>query len=191
MPPKTTPPAPPAPKPAAPPDRPTPPPAPAPTPPAPKPTPPPPPPPPEPKVYQVNRLKYGVIGDGTGPEVRLRDSSWLWQRSSMRIDGQRYAYGVTVHARSSITIDLNRQCSRYDALVGIDDMTLGLGAVRFSVYADGARLWRSPVIRGRDAAVPVSVSLAGRETIRLVVEPHKPFSTVALANWAQSRISCV
>ncbi|MFF3979115.1 sigma-70 family RNA polymerase sigma factor [Streptomyces sp. NPDC001828] len=156
----------------------------------PRPTPPPPPPPPAPAVFQVSRLDYGILGDGTKPEVRLGGSSWLWQRSGMSVGEHRYAHGVTVHGRSSVTIDLNRQCRTYDAYAGVDDLTMGLGAVRFSLYGDGARLWRSPVLRGGDPAVPVHADISGRRTIRLVVEPAGPFGGVALADWAQSQISC-
>ncbi|MEU6393380.1 sigma-70 family RNA polymerase sigma factor [Streptomyces sp. NPDC046939] len=155
---------------------------PAPTTPRPEPTP--------PAVFQWNELKYGVTGDGTAPEMRLGESSWVWQRYGMSIDGKRYAHGVSVHARSSVTIDLNRACTAYDASAGVDDMTLGLGAVRFSVYVDGARAWSSPVVRGRDAAVPVHVDLTGHKTIRLVAEPRTPFGSVALADWAESRFTC-
>ncbi|MFI6682738.1 sigma-70 family RNA polymerase sigma factor [Streptomyces sp. NPDC050485] len=160
----------------------------------PRPTPPeptpPPPPPPAATVYQVNRLQYGAFGDGTKPEVRLGESSWLWQRSGMRIGDKRYPHGVTVHGRSSVTIDLNRQCRTYDAFAGLDHLTMGLGTVRFSVYGDGARLWQSPVLRGGDPAVPVHADLTGRRTIRLVVEPQGAFGGAALADWAQSEISC-
>ncbi|MEN8650059.1 sigma-70 family RNA polymerase sigma factor [Streptomyces sp. 21So2-11] len=159
-------------------------------PPKPKPTPPPPPPPPAPIVYQVNRLDYGVFGDHTKPEVRIGESSWLWQRYGMSIGGKQYGHGVTVHGSSSVTIDLNRSCTTYDALAGVDDMTMGFGAVRFSVYGDGALLWKSQVVRGNDSAVPVHADVSGRTTIRLVVEPHDPFSSVVLSDWAQSRISC-
>ncbi|WP_343246021.1 NPCBM/NEW2 domain-containing protein, partial [Streptomyces sp. SID5785] len=123
-------------------------------------------------MYQWNQLSYGGIGDGTEPEMRLGESSWVWQRQGLSIGGQQYAHGVSVHSRSSVTIDLNRTCTAYDALVGVDDLTLGLGAVRFSVYVDGARAWQSPVVRGHDAAVPVHVGLSGAKTIRLVVEPQ-------------------
>ncbi|WP_345943868.1 NPCBM/NEW2 domain-containing protein, partial [Streptomyces sp. SID3212] len=85
----------------------------------------------------MNQLKYGVLGDGTAPEVRLGGSGWLWQRSNVSIGGTRYAYGVTMQAGSSVTIDLNRSCVSYEAMVGVDDMTLGVGSVRFSVYGDG------------------------------------------------------
>ncbi|MFC5021900.1 sigma-70 family RNA polymerase sigma factor [Streptomyces coeruleoprunus] len=153
--------------------------------PTPKPTP-----PPAPAVYQVNRLQYGLFGDHTKPELRLAGSGWVWQRDGMSIGGRRYGHGITVHARSSVTIDLNRQCSTYRAFVGVDDMTMGLGSVRFSVYGGGARLWQSPVVSGNDPAVPVYVGIGGQRSIQLVVEPAGSFGGVALADWAEARIDC-
>ncbi|MEV0020549.1 sigma-70 family RNA polymerase sigma factor [Streptomyces tendae] len=190
--PKPTPTPPPTPKP---PPTPTPKPKPKPTPtPTPTPTPPPPPlpppPPPAPTVYQWSELAYDVSGDGTGPEMRLAGSSWVWQRSALSIADVPYAHGVTVHGRSSVTIDLNRDCSSYDALAGIDDLTMKLGKVHFSVYADGVRLWNSGMVKGGDPAVPVHVDITGRETLRLVTEPHSHFDSLALADWAQSRFTC-
>lgn len=114
----------------------------------------------------------------------------MWQRYGVSIGGTRYAHGVTVHGRSSVTIDLNRPCVSYDATVGVDDMTLGIGRVSFSVYADGVRLWRSGEIDGGDPAVPVHVGLSGRTTVRLVVEPHSSFDSLALADWAESKFTC-
>ncbi|MCX2178935.1 sigma-70 family RNA polymerase sigma factor [Streptomyces sp. SKN60] len=216
--PAETPPPPPSPKPTpkpAPPPVPAPPPAPKPTPrktpppsptptasPTPKPTlrpvvkpkakPKPKPPKPGPAVYRIDTLQYGVFGDGTKPEVNLAQSSLVWQRSGLTMDGTRYAHGVSMHAPSSLLIDLNRQCTSYDAIVGIDDITvpIGPGGVRFSVYGDGERLWRSPVLRRGDTPIPVHVSLAGRRTLRLVVEEHTPFGQAAMADWAESKISC-
>ncbi|WP_329229065.1 sigma-70 family RNA polymerase sigma factor [Streptomyces canus] len=167
--------------------------------PTPKPTPPPKPtptatptstPPPPPAVYQWSELAYDVSGDGSAPEMRIGESSWVWQRYGVSVADQDYAHGVTVHGRSSVTIDLNRACSSYDAMVGVDDMTLGLGKVYFSVYADGVRLWRSGLVEAGDRAVPVQVNLAGRRTVRLVVEPHSPFDDLMLADWAESKFRC-
>ncbi|MFI8888693.1 sigma-70 family RNA polymerase sigma factor [Streptomyces paradoxus] len=159
-------------------------------PPAPTPTPTPPPPPPAPAVYQWSELSYDISGDGTKPEMRIGSSSWVWQRSGLSVGAQRYTHGVTVHGRSSVTIDLNRSCSSYDALVGVDDMTLRLGKVYFSVYADGVRLWRSPLIEGGDPAVPVHVNLTGRSTVRLVVEPRSALDNLLPVDWAESRFTC-
>ncbi|MBQ0847592.1 sigma-70 family RNA polymerase sigma factor [Streptomyces sp. BH-SS-21] len=160
--------------------------------PTPKPTPPPapPPPPPAPEDFRWNQLEYGVTGDGTEPEMRLGESSWVWQRYGMSVAGKRYTNGVTVHGASSVTIDLNRACISYDAMAGVDDLTMGLGQVRFSVFADGVRRWQSGLVRGGQAAVPVHVDLTGRKTIRLVVEPRSGFGTAALADWADSRFRC-
>ncbi|MER5540408.1 sigma-70 family RNA polymerase sigma factor [Streptomyces mirabilis] len=149
-----------------------------------------PPPPPAPVVYQWNELKYDVTGDHAKPEMRLGESSWVWRRWGVSIAGQRYTHGVTVHGESSVTIDLNRGCSAYDALVGVDDLTLGLGQVSFLVYADGARLWQSPLVKGGEPAIPVHVNLTGRKTIRLAVEPHTRFDAAALADWAESKFQC-
>ena len=95
-----------------------------------------------------------------------------------------------MHGQSSVTIDLNRSCSSYDALVGVDDMTLRLGKVYFSVYADGARLWRSSLVEGGDPAVPVHVNLTGRSTVRLVVEPRSALDNLMPVDWAASRFTC-
>ncbi|MFF2508974.1 sigma-70 family RNA polymerase sigma factor [Streptomyces sp. NPDC058067] len=207
-PPKPTPPPKPAPKPPAP--QPPPPPAPAPKPtptpkPTPKPTPPPkpkptpkptptlkptPPPPPAPAVYQLSQLSYSGLGDGTKPEIRPGESSFVWQRQDLKIANKNYANGVTVNATSSVTIDLNRTCTAYDAFAGVDDMTLGTGAVRFSVYADGVRVWKSQVMRGGDPAVPVHVNLTGHKSIRLVTEPKTQFDSMAVADWALSGFTC-
>ncbi|WP_327422873.1 sigma-70 family RNA polymerase sigma factor [Streptomyces sp. NBC_01527] len=150
-----------------------------------------PPPPAPPTVYQVSELRYSLLGDHTEPEVRTVGSSWVWRRSGMSTGGTRYAHGVTVRSSSSVTVELNRPCSRYEAMVGVDDLTRGLGSVRFSVFnGAGARLWRSPVMNGDHPPVPVSLGIAGQQRIRLVVEPHTPFGGVALADWAESRISC-
>jgi RNA polymerase sigma factor (sigma-70 family) len=147
-------------------------------------------PPPAPVVYALNRLHYDVTGDGTAPEIRLRDSGWIWRRHSQWIGRTRYRHGVTVHGRSTVTVDLDRPCSAYQARVGGDDLTAGLGGgLTFSVYADGVRLWTGTPAPG-GPALPVRVDLTGHRTVRLVVEPHRPLGRLALADWAQARFTC-
>lgn len=205
--PEPKPPPPPEPKPPAPKPKPKPKPPPPPEKPEPKPTPKPPaepkPPPPKPapepkptpsKDFPVNELSYDVFDwqrqEPGKPRVRVSESTPLWQRQGMSISNKQYAHGVTVPGRSSVTVDLNRSCSAYDAVAGIDDMTMGLGRARFSVFGDGRQLWQSPVVRGGQPAVPVHVPLDGVKTIRLVVTPQSSGEGVTVADWAQSRITC-
>ncbi|WP_327392458.1 sigma-70 family RNA polymerase sigma factor [Streptomyces sp. NBC_01186] len=154
---------------------------------------PPAPPAPAPARHKLNELKWDLLSPGAkreGPTVRTVASNWLWQRWGMGIGDKRYSHGVSVHTPASVTIDLNRPCTSYSALAGVDDMTLGRRAVRFSVYGDGARLWRSGYVRRGQAPVLVRVPLAGMKSIRLVVEPRTPVDRIALADWAHSQIAC-
>lgn len=144
---------------------------------------------PAPLAYDLGELAYDTHGDGTGPEVRSAESSWLWPRRGIMIGRELFPEGVTVQTRSSVTVDLNRPCTTYSARVGLDDLRPVPGAALFSVYGDGVLLWRSDVLRDGDAALPVQVSLAGVRTLRLVVEPYGR-SPEALADWAGARISC-
>ncbi|MYS24276.1 regulator [Streptomyces sp. SID4948] len=153
----------------------------------------PPPPPPAPVVYQVNSLPVGRGGQSAaGPTIRPGGGSWWWDRWGLTIGGTRYGPGITVHGLSTVTIDLNRACVSYDARAGVDDLSSWLGApVRFAVYGDGSRLWSSPVVRGGDAAVPVHVGLKGVRSVELVVQPQRSgLALVALADWADARITC-
>lgn len=146
---------------------------------------------PAPAAYRWSSLAYGVVGDGSGPEMRLGASSWVWQRSSgVSVAGKRYGDGVTVVGRSDVTVDLNRPCTAFDALAGVDDLTTTPGRVIFSVYGDGVPLWHSVPVEAGDPAVPVHVDLTGRRTVRLVVTPDNRFGNLALADWADSRFAC-
>jgi hypothetical protein len=103
-----------------------------------------------------------------------------------------YQHGITVHAPSSVTIDLNRACVSYDAEAGVDDITRLFGAaVTFAVYGDGNELWSSGPVRAGDPAVPVHVGLKGVSTLRLVVDPAgRGLNAANLADWADSVITC-
>ncbi|MFI0943351.1 sigma-70 family RNA polymerase sigma factor [Streptomyces sp. NPDC021020] len=149
-----------------------------------------------PVTYKVNSLRVsGLPGSRDEPTIRLGGlaaGSWWWDRWGLRIDGTAFAHGISVHAPSSVTIDLNRSCLAYDAMAGVDDLGRGLRTgVRFAVDGDGKRLWTSPVLHAGDPAVPVHVPLAGRTTITLTVTPEaSPRDRTGLADWADSVLTC-
>ncbi|PWI42381.1 sigma-70 family RNA polymerase sigma factor [Streptomyces sp. ICBB 8177] len=187
--PKPTPTPTPTPRPAPPRPAPAPRPKPKPTPPAPTPTPTPAPPPP-PAVFQLDSLAWSGLGDDDEPTVRPSAFSWLWPRHGLSVDGTTYQDGVTVRSPSAVTVDLNRECVSYDAVAGIDDMTLGTGAARFLVYGDDTLLFSSGVVRPSSGPVAVHVGLAGHRTVRLVVRPAEGPGFLTVADWADSRFSC-
>ncbi|WP_327284121.1 MULTISPECIES: sigma-70 family RNA polymerase sigma factor [unclassified Streptomyces] len=144
-----------------------------------------------PQGFKLAGLEHSVFGDHSGPELETSRSSWVWQRWGMRIADGRFAQGITVNSRSSVEITLNRQCTAFSARAGVDALSLFTdGTVRFSVYADGQRLWRSGALGFDDPAAAVDVPLAGRKTLRLVVEQAGQGSLPTLASWADAVISC-
>ncbi|GAA4659195.1 hypothetical protein GCM10023347_08150 [Streptomyces chumphonensis] len=148
---------------------------------------------PAPAGYPLADLPYDVLSGTSAPEhpaLLLARSSPVWPRSGLRIAERRYAHGITVQAPSSVLVRLGGACVGYQALAGVDDLTMGLGAVRFVVSGDGRELWRSGVVSGGEPPVRVDVPVPGVETLRLTVEPVGPYGHVAQADWAQSVVSC-
>ncbi|WP_329381734.1 sigma-70 family RNA polymerase sigma factor [Streptomyces sp. NBC_01351] len=157
----------------------------------PAPTPPPSKPPKPAQGFPLARLDYAAYGDHDGPELQVRQSSWVWQRQGLRVGDRRFEHGITVNSHSSVQIKLNRQCTSFSARVGVDGLSaLTNGQVRFSVYADGQRLWQSGSLGYEDGPASVNVSLAGRSSLRLVVERAGPGRLPTLASWADAVISC-
>ncbi|MCT2589563.1 NPCBM/NEW2 domain-containing protein [Streptomyces sp. N2-109] len=94
----------------------------------------------------------------------------MWQRQSLRIDSGTHGRGGTVHARSPVTIDLNRACVAYDALTRLDKLTPVGSPVRFSGRGDDTRLWQSPAVTRDEPPVPVHLPVGGVRTLPLVVQ---------------------
>nr|WP_254898330.1 NPCBM/NEW2 domain-containing protein [Kitasatospora sp. NA04385] len=91
-----------------------------------------------------------------------------------------------------MTIDLNRPCRSFDAVVGLDDFGVTYGEVVFSVQGgDGRVLWSSRPMSPDDRPVPVHVPLDGQSSVRLLVTPVRgSVPVVDLADWAQARLTC-
>lgn len=108
----------------------------------------------------------------------------------LRLNGITYARGLGVHAPSDLRFHLNSQCTAFSAVVGVDDEVGANGSVQFEVWADGARLFRSAVLTGTSAPLPVSVDLTGRQELRLVVTDGGNGISADHADWADAQVTC-
>jgi hypothetical protein len=77
--------------------------------------------------------------------------------------------GLGMHSASRLTYALTRPYGRFQAEPAIDDQTGG-GSVGFRVFVDGQVGYASPIVRGGQPPVPVSVDIAGAKRIDLVVD---------------------
>ncbi len=109
---------------------------------------------------------------------------------TMSIGGVTYAKGLGVHAPSDIRYNLGQSCTSFTATVGVDDEVGGNGSVIFQVYADGAKIYESPVMRGSGGGSPVNVTVAGKRELRLVVTDAGDGKNSDHADWANARLTC-
>ena len=92
---------------------------------------------------------------------------------AITIGQKAFEHGLFVHAVSDITVGLPGPGARFQAQVGVDNnqSTGGeRGSVVFVVAAGGRELFRSEVLRGGQAPVPVDVALDGALELVLQVE---------------------
>ncbi|MBX7257474.1 MAG: alpha-galactosidase [Candidatus Hydrogenedentes bacterium] len=91
----------------------------------------------------------------------------------LRIGETSFERGLYCHASSKLIVRLPGAGKRFRATVGVDlnnDTSNGQGSIVFVVLAGGKELFRSGVIHGKDAGVPVDVPLNGASEIVLAIE---------------------
>lgn len=109
---------------------------------------------------------------------------------TLTLGDTRYAKGLGVHAPADVRYDLAGRCTAFAADVGLDAEVGPNGAATFQVWADGALIYDSGVLRGGMAPVPVYLNIPGVHELRLVVAPVDWVIDYAHADWAGARVSC-
>jgi hypothetical protein len=111
------------------------------------------------------------------------------QGDAISIAGNRYPWGIGVHAESELTFYLNRRFQEFCADVGIDTRSGERGSVRFIVLGDGKQLYASPIVRGSDPQPHhVRVPVAGVKLLTLKVTDGDDLDLGDVANWGSARV---
>jgi hypothetical protein len=117
----------------------------------------------------------------------------------LRSGGRLYLKGLGVHSAARLVYSLSPRgqrsgsrdqgsAIRFDALVAVDDSTVGQGSVTFRVLVDGQERFISPVVRGGDAPLPVSVDLRGAKKLELLVDYADHADVLDHADWLDARL---
>ncbi|MFD4674429.1 NPCBM/NEW2 domain-containing protein [Lentzea sp. NPDC058450] len=110
---------------------------------------------------------------------------------AIAINGVGHARGFGAHAASAIEFYLGRKCSSLTVDVGVDDeVAAGRGSVVFQVFADDVKVAESGRLTGTDAAVRLTASVSGAETLRLVLTDAGDGINSDHGDWASPRITC-
>ena len=107
---------------------------------------------------------------------------------ALRLGGRVYARGLGVHARSALTYALAGSFHSFEATIGMDSEVGNGGSVIFRVTGDDRPLFQSPVLRGGDAPLPVSVDVSGVLLLRLEVDEADNSDVADHADWAEARL---
>ncbi len=134
-------------------------------------------------VVAVGFLSVSVLGWASdlvwlsSLDLRCMQQGWGQPRADRSLDGQTisikrrpFTNGVATHAHSTIYAELDGNCRRFMAQVGVDD-ALGKnqrGSVQFAIIGDDRLLWQSGILRAGDSAVRVDVELTGITNVVLL-----------------------
>jgi len=116
-----------------------------------------------------------------------------WQRDQnlfgalLQIQGQRFAKGIAVHARSLLTYDLQGRAEFFLATIGLDRSAEGKGDCLFRVLGDGRVLFEQRV-RGTDAPRDIRVAVREVNRLTLAVEPGENLDLADHADWCDARL---
>jgi hypothetical protein len=131
-------------------------------------------------------------------QVPYLSIEWPYERNRnvaggpLVVGGRPYLKGIGMHSASRITYKLEGKYTRFDAAVAIDDSADGRGSVTFAVYTmrNGQlqEAFKSDIVRGGEAPVPVSVDVSGAEALTLTVDYADRGDEMDRADWLDAML---
>jgi hypothetical protein len=106
----------------------------------------------------------------------------------LRAGGQIYAKGVGMHSAARLTWQLSKSFRRFEADLAIDDQTVNRGSVVFRVFSGSREIYTSPVVRGGDKPLPVSIDIRDARQLSLVVDYADRADVLDHADWLNARL---
>ncbi len=104
----------------------------------------------------------------------------------LRLGGRTFARGLGTHADSILPVDLGGGSRRFQAVVGVDAETGGLGTVEFRILADGKQIYQSGILQGSGKPREVDVDVTGVRLLSLIVTTGNDTNQFDHADWAEA-----
>lgn len=101
-----------------------------------------------------------------------------------------YYNGISAHANTTVTYNLEQDYEYFEAYIGLDDDVRNRKAssVTFEVYLDGEKAYDSGKIVASDDKIQVKVPLDGAKTLKLVTTNAGDGNSYDHAMWADARL---
>lgn len=138
------------------------------------------------RTVWLDELDLSHIRQGWGKPVARRSVVNM----PLRLDGTAWQRGVGSHAPGGFHVTLDGQAQKFQALVGIDDETLGRGSATVKIYSDtGGLLFESGVLKGGEPPKPVALDLHGVRRLAVVVGAADGGNSYDHLDWADARFT--
>lgn len=145
-------------------------------------------------TLSFERAQLAVNGWGPIEVNRSNGERAAGDGRALTLNGVTFPQGYGVHAPGELRYGLasadGSACTRFRALVGVDDEVGARGSAAFQVWGDDALLFDSGVMTGRSETRVVDVNLTGRRTLRLVVTDGGNGKSYDHADWVVPKITC-
>ncbi|MFO1092352.1 MAG: NPCBM/NEW2 domain-containing protein [Planctomycetaceae bacterium] len=104
----------------------------------------------------------------------------------LKLKGREFARGFGMTSGMSASFALAAEDRQFRATVGLDDCVGAAGSVVFAVDVDGRRVFTSPVMTGRDAAMELGpLDVSGGRRLTLSVEFAEQGNVQDVADWCE------
>lgn len=142
------------------------------------------------------RIKYlSDLKPASYKHIPFLELAWEHQfdrnvlQAPLRSGGQLYLKGVGMHSASRLTFPLDGHHKRFASEAALDDLAAGRGSVVFRVFVDNEQKYASPILRGGDSPIPISVDLPPTaKSISLIVDFADRGDELDYANWLHARL---
>jgi len=148
------------------------------------------------RVVYLSDMKPQLVDEDAnyirGPKKLSSDLDFPYQKDrsakggKIILGGVEHRKGVGVRARSALGYTLDGGFRRFQATLGLDAASLGLGAVRAEVEVDGKKV-KEVALKGTDPPQAIDLDVSGAKELRLLVT-WAGFGQSDFADWGSARL---
>lgn len=148
------------------------------------------------RVVYLSDMKPTLVDEDAnfirGPKKLSSDLDFPYQRDrsarggKLILGGVEHRKGVGVRARSMLAYPLEAGFKRFQATVGLDAASMGLGAVKIEIEVDGKKV-KEAMLKGNDGPQAVDLDVSGAKELRLLVT-WAGFGQSDFVDWGSARL---
>jgi hypothetical protein len=148
------------------------------------------------RVVYLSDMKPSLVEEDAnyirGPKKLSSDLDFPYQRDrsarggKLIVGGVEHRKGVGVRARSLLGYALDGGFKRFQATLGLDAASMGLGAVKIEIEVDGKKV-KEAGLKGNDAPLPIDLDVSGAKELRLFVT-WAGYGQSDFVDWGSARL---